>query len=96
MHKRDRRSYRINSHSVIDLASNRYRYGYSNYNSRNRDLKKTTFRCSKADWMNQFVLLMIAYYFGMAFVGLLIPDKILKDNPGARAFSDLWRASFRK
>lgn len=42
----------------------------------------------KSVWLNPFGLALVAYYLVMAFVGLCIPDDILKANTWAKEFSD--------
>jgi hypothetical protein len=42
----------------------------------------------QSPWRNRFGIALVAYYLAMAFVGLLIPDDILKANAWARDFSD--------
>lgn len=43
---------------------------------------------TRADWVNPPTIAMGVYFLLMAFVGLLIPDDILKTNPDARQFSN--------
>jgi hypothetical protein len=42
----------------------------------------------KPAWLDPFAIALVAYYLGMAIVGLLVPDDILKGNAWARAFCD--------
>jgi hypothetical protein len=52
------------------------------------ELAKPPSSKNRSEWRNPLVIAMLIYYVVMAVVGLWIPDNILKDNPGAREFSD--------
>lgn len=40
-------------------------------------------------WREPYVIAMLVYYLAMAAIGIWTPENILKDNPGAREFSNL-------